>query len=218
MVQHVYELAKRSALLDEVIVATDDQRVYDVVKSFSGNVMLTSVEHNTGSDRIAEIARKIECDFVVNIQGDEPLLIPEIIDEVINALVTDKKQVMATCCYPITSDERLQNPNVVKVVSDINGHAMLFSRAPIPFPRNMEFYTPYEHIGIFAFRKDFLLKYIGLPNTPLSLTESLEQLKAMENGYPIKVVKTKYAYMPPSVKTLADLEIVRKIIASRILM
>ena len=216
MVQRVYELASRSSLLDEVIVATDDQRVFDAVQSFGGKVMLTSVEHTTGSDRIAEVVRKMDCDFVVNIQGDEPLILPEIIDEVINALVTDRKQVMATCCHPIIDDERLHNTNVVKVVSDINGNAMLFSRAQIPFPRNPEFYVPYEHIGIFAFRKDFLLKYVGLPNTPLSLTESLEQLKAMENGYPIKVVKTKYAYTPPSVKTQEDLEVVRMLIGSKI--
>ncbi|PKL29089.1 MAG: 3-deoxy-manno-octulosonate cytidylyltransferase [Spirochaetae bacterium HGW-Spirochaetae-2] len=215
MVQRVYEIASLSTLLDDLLVATDDQRVFDAVTAFGGKVVMTSAEHMTGSDRIAEVVRSYHCDYVLNIQGDEPLLIPEIIDEVIIALVTDKKQVMTTSCYRITDQSRIDNPNAVKVVVDIEGNAMLFSRAPIPYPRNREYHAMHEHIGVFGFRKDFLLKYVTLPNTPLSLTESLEQLKAMENGYRIKVVQTKYNYQPPSVKTREDLEQVMRILSSQ---
>ena len=189
-----------------------DQRVFDAVTAFGGKVVMTSSEHMTGSDRIAEVVGSYHCDYVLNIQGDEPLLIPEIIDEVIIALVTDKKQVMTTSCYRITDESRIDNPSAVKVVVDIEGNAMMFSRAPIPYPRNREYHAMHEHIGVFGFRKDFLLKYVTLPNTPLSLTESLEQLKAMENGYRIKVVQTKYNYQPPSVKTPEDLEQVVRIL------
>lgn len=213
MIQRVYEIASLSTLLDDLLVATDDQRVFDEVTSFGGKVVMTSPDHMTGSDRIAEVVASYPCDYVLNIQGDEPLLIPEIIDEVIIALVTDKKQVMTTSCYRITDESRIDNPNAVKVVIDIEGNAMLFTRAPIPYPRNIEYFAMYEHIGIFGFRKDFLRKYVTLPNTPLSLTESLEQLKAMENGYRIKVVQTKYAYQSPSVKTQADLDRVIQILS-----
>ncbi len=127
------------------------------------------------------------------------------------SLVTDKKQVMTTSSCLITDPSRRDNPSAVKVVFDTEGFAMLFSRSPIPYPRDPEFHAMYEHIGIFGFRKDFLLKYVTLPNTPLSLTESLEQLKAMENGYPIKVIQTKYPYRSPSVKTQEDLEEIRRI-------
>ena len=214
MVQRVYEIASLSTLLDDLVVATDDQRVFDAVTAFGGKVVMTSSDHMTGSDRIAEVVGSYHCDYVLNIQGDEPLLIPEIIDEVIIALVTDKKQVMTTSCYRITDESRIDNPSAVKVVVDIEGNAMLFSRAPIPYPRNREYHAMHEHIGVFGFRKDFLLKYVTLPNTPLSLTESLEQLKAMENGYRIKVVQTKYNYQPPSVKTPEDLEQVVRILSS----
>ncbi|MDX9809763.1 MAG: 3-deoxy-manno-octulosonate cytidylyltransferase [Sphaerochaetaceae bacterium] len=211
LIRRVYEVASLSTLLDDLMVATDDQRVYDEVISFGGKVVMTSADHISGSDRIAEVVAQHDCDYVLNIQGDEPLLIPEIIDEVIIALVTDKKQVMTTSSYRITDTSRADNPNAVKVVVDTEGNAMLFSRAPIPYPRNHEYHTMFEHIGIFGFRKDFLLKYVTLPNTPLSLTESLEQLKAMENGYRIKVVQTKYHYRFPSVKTQEDLDEVIRI-------
>jgi 3-deoxy-manno-octulosonate cytidylyltransferase (CMP-KDO synthetase) len=214
LVQRMYEVASLSTLLDDLMVATDDQRVFDAVQAFGGKVVMTSSEHTTGTDRIAEVAASYECDYVLNIQGDEPLLVPEIIDEVIISLVTDKKQTMTTSSCLITDPSRHANPSAVKVVVDTEGFAMLFSRAPIPYPRNEEYHTMYEHIGIFGYRKDFLFKYVTLPNTPLSLTESLEQLKAMENGYPVKVIQTKYQYRSPSVKTQADLEKIREIFAN----
>ncbi len=206
MIQRVYERVCKSKLVDEVIVATDDFRIITEVERFGGKAVMTSADHLTGTDRIAEVAQQLDCDIVVNIQGDEPLIMPEIIDEVISALVTDKNQVMTTCCTAIHNKERLNNHHVVKVVSDIYGNAMMFSRSVLPYPFAADDVTTYEHIGIFAFRKDFLLKYITLPQTPLSLTESLEQLKAMESGYPIKVVKTKFPYYPPSIDTQENLD------------
>jgi 3-deoxy-manno-octulosonate cytidylyltransferase (CMP-KDO synthetase) len=212
MIQHVYERASQAKLLDKVVVATDDQRIADVVKAFGGLAYMTRKDHPTGSDRIAEVAIGFECDIVVNIQGDEPLIMPEIIDEIAQVLVEDSTQVMATGCYKI-DEELARNPNVVKVVFDKNFNAMLFSRSIIPYPRNSEKFAAYEHIGIYAYTKEFLLKYITLPDTPLSQTESLEQLKVMENGYSIRVVPTKFPYNALSVDTQEDLDEVIRIMS-----
>lgn len=214
MIQHVYERACQAKLLDAVIVATDDQRIVDVVESFGGKAMLTSKDHPTGSDRIAEVARNYDCENVINIQGDEPLIMPEIIDEIAEALISDKTQVMATGCYQVR-EELYHNPNVVKVVFDQNHDAMLFSRSMIPYPRNPEGLAVYEHIGIYAYTKEFLMKYITLPNTPLSAIESLEQLKVMENGYKIKIVPTRFNYDALSVDTQEDLDEVIRIMKER---
>ncbi len=212
MIQHVYERTMEARLLDRVIVATDDNRIIDAVHDFGGEAMLTSVEHNSGSDRIAEIARNIDCDIVVNIQGDEPLIMPEIIDEITHELVIDTNLVMATGSYRIFGEEMYINPNVVKVVCDENSDAMFFSRSLIPYPRDKESFEAYEHIGIYAYRKDFLMKYITFEDTPLSKTESLEQLKVMEKGYKIRVVNTKFNYNALSVDTQEDLDMVIKIV------
>ena len=214
MIQHVYERATQSKLIEKVIVATDDERIVNAVRGFGGEAALTSKSHPTGTDRIAEVAKQYDCDIVVNIQGDEPLILPDIIDEITNILVNDKSQVMATGCYRI-GEELYNNPNVVKVVRDLAGNALLFSRSLIPYPRNKELFEAFEHIGIYAYTKAFLLKYITLPNTPLALTESLEQLKVMENGYKIKVVQTKYNYDALSVDTQEDLDEVIRIIRER---
>lgn len=213
MIQHVYERASQAKLIDELIVATDDQRIVDAVEAFGGKAMLTG-DHPTGSDRIAEVARHFDCDCVVNIQGDEPLIMPEIIDEITEALVSDPTQVMTTGCYQIR-EELYHNPNVVKVVFDKDFNAMMFSRSMIPYPRNTEHLAVYEHIGIYAYTKAFLLKYITLPDTALSLTESLEQLKVMENGYKIKIVPTKFNYDALSVDTQEDLDEVTRIMKER---
>ena len=209
MIQHVYERAQESQRLDTVVVATDDQRIVDAVKAFGGEAMMTSLDHQTGSDRIAEVARAYDCDIVVNIQGDEPLIMPEIIDEIIDALIDTPEVPMATGCYKLPDDEELlNNENVVKVVFDTKGRALYFSRSLMPYPRKSETFAAYEHIGIYAYRKDFLMKYITLPNTPLSQTESLEQLKVLENGYSIQVVPTKFPYNALSVDTEEDLQTV----------
>ena len=212
MIQHVYQRACEAKLLDRVIVATDDKRIIDVVQSFGGEAMLTSTDHNSGSDRIAEIIENIECNIVVNIQGDEPLILPEIIDEIASELIQDADLVMSTGSYRIFGEELYNNPNVVKVVCDNHNDAMFFSRSLIPYPKNKEFFEAYEHIGVYAYRRDFLMKYISFDDTPLSKTESLEQLKVMENGYKIRVVNTQFKYNALSVDTQEDLDMVIKII------
>lgn len=214
MIQHVYEQAKKAKYLDEVIVATDDDRIVKAVMNFGGKAVLTSKDHPTGSDRIAEVAKNYDCRYVINIQGDEPLIMPEIIDEIADAVINGENVVMATGCYKIR-EEYYHNPNVVKVVFDKDNYAMLFSRSLIPYPRKAEGMAAYEHIGIYAYTKEFLLKYITLPDTPLSQTESLEQLKAMENGYRIKIVPTKFNYDALSVDTQEDLDEVIAIMKRR---
>jgi 3-deoxy-manno-octulosonate cytidylyltransferase (CMP-KDO synthetase) len=212
VIRRVYDNVSKSRLIDTLLVATDDERIIAEVESFGGVAAMTSPAHQTGTDRIAEVAAKYDCSFVACVQCDEPLIMPEIIDEVITVLIMDKSQNMATCCHSISDKDRIGNRNVVKVVSDINSNALMFSRAPIPYPFNNEYYAAYESIGVFAFTKDFLLKYVTLPKTPLSLTEEIEELKAIENGYPVKLVKTRFPYTPPSVDTLDDLERVRILI------
>jgi 3-deoxy-manno-octulosonate cytidylyltransferase (CMP-KDO synthetase) len=211
MIQHVYERACRARSLDRVIVATDDVRIADVVRSFGGEAELTRADHPTGSDRVAEIAKKHDCGIVVNIQGDEPMILPEIIDEIAAALIGDPSLVMATGCFRITGESMLHDPNVVKVVTDIHSNALYFSRSLIPYPRNEETFEAFEHIGIYAYTKDFLMKFITLPAAPLSSTESLEQLKVMEHGYKIKVVRTAFPYHALSVDTQEDLDEVIRI-------
>lgn len=215
MIQHVYEQALKTKSLDTVIVATDDQRIMDAVKSFGGTAFMTREDHPSGSDRIAEVAQAYECDIVVNIQGDEPMIQPEIIDEFVDALKADPDAVMATGCDQMFEKEKYENPNVVKVVTDLGDNALLFSRSVIPYPRYPESFAVYEHIGIYVYRKDFLMKYITLAPTPLSTTESLEQMKVLEHGYKIKVVKTQYKHEAMSVDTQEDLEQVEAIMKAQ---
>jgi 3-deoxy-manno-octulosonate cytidylyltransferase (CMP-KDO synthetase) len=212
VVHRVYDNVMKARLINKLVVATDDERIMAEVQSFGGEAIMTSPSHQTGTDRVAEVAAQFECKYVACIQCDEPLIMPEIIDEVITTLIMDKSQVMATCCYTINDEERIGNINVVKVVSDINSNAMMFSRSPIPFPRNRAYYSVFESIGVFAFTKEFLLKYVTLPKTPLSLTEEIEEMKAIENGYTVKLVKTRFPYTPPSIDTKEDLEKVRELI------
>ncbi|MFA5447636.1 MAG: 3-deoxy-manno-octulosonate cytidylyltransferase [Sphaerochaeta sp.] len=215
MIQHVYEQALKTKTLDKVIVATDDQRIMDVVDGFGGEAFMTREDHPSGSDRIAEVAAAFECDIVVNIQGDEPMIQPEIIDEFVEALLADPEAVMSTGCDQMFDKEKYENPNVVKVVSDLNGNALIFSRSVIPYPRYPETFAIYEHIGIYAYRKDFLMKYIELEPTPLMSTESLEQMKVLEHGYKIKVVKTKFKHEAMSVDTPEDLAAVEAIMKAK---
>lgn len=145
----------------------------------------------------AALAAKYDCTYVACIYGDEPQIMPEIIDEVVGALLLDKNQNMTMACHEITGDrERIESPHAVKVVCDINGNALLFSRSPIPYPKYDAYYQAYESIGVFAFTKEFLMRYVTLPKTPLSQTEAIEELKVTEDGYPLKVIKTKFPYTP----------------------
>lgn len=206
MIQHVYENVTRSSILDDVIVATDDSKIKKVVDGFGGKAVLTSPDYTTGTDRVAEVARNLDVQVVVNIQGDEPFINPEMINEVAEPLLRDKNILMGTLMHKIKNEEDLSNPNVVKVVTDKSGFALYFSRSLIPYPRYSEGHRAFEHIGIYSYQKDFLLKFAELKPTPLETSESLEQLRALENGYRIKVVLTKQKYIALSVDTPEDLE------------
>jgi 3-deoxy-manno-octulosonate cytidylyltransferase (CMP-KDO synthetase) len=203
MIQWVHERTMRSKLITRVIVATDDERIRAAVKSFGGEAMMTSPRHSTGTDRIAEVANSLDCDIVVNVQGDEPLIRPEMIDEAIAPLVQDVSIPMGTLCRRIEDREEAFDPNVVKMVFDKNGFALYFSRAPIPWDRDawagksswkeLSLEGPlYKHIGLYVYRRDFLLDYAAMPRTALEAAEKLEQLRALENGHRIKVVITRY--------------------------
>lgn len=203
MIQWVYERTKRSKLIDRVIVATDDDRIFSAVTSFGGEAMMTAVNHATGTDRIAEVAKSIECDIVVNVQGDEPLIQPAMIDEAVAPLMRDASIPMGTLCRIIEDREEAFDPNVVKVVFDKKGFALYFSRAPIPWDRDrwagksswkecILDGLQYKHIGLYVFRKSFLLDYAHLPQTALEAVEKLEQLRVLEHGYRIKTVITRH--------------------------
>ena len=211
MIQHVYERASKSKKLDDLLVATDDQRIIDAVNKFGGKAVLTSEKHPSGSDRVAEVAKKLDADIVVNVQGDEPFINPEMIDEVVEPF-ENKSLLMATLMHEVLDESDFENPNVVKVVVDREGFALYFSRSLIPYPRNRIDFHVYEHIGLYSYRKDFLLKLTKLPPTPLERIESLEQLRALENGYKIKVILTRKEYIPLSIDTEEDLKKAREYI------
>jgi len=200
VVQWVYERAKKANRLSEVIVATDDQRIFDCVKAFGGNARMTRPDHPSGSDRVAEVARHSDVDLVVNIQGDEPLIAPEAIDLAVELLATRPHDQVGTLVRPLTRPEELSDPNVVKVVLAEDGHALYFSRSPIPHLRGggdpsrwlqlNSFY--YKHIGLYVFRRDFLLQFVTWPPGKLERAESLEQLRILERGEKMSAAITDY--------------------------
>ena len=209
MIQRVYERAIKAKTIDELTVATDDQRIFDVVKGFDGNVIMTS-QHNTGTDRIAEVAGKSDADIIVNIQGDEPLIEPMMIDEAVQPLIDDDNIDLGTLVHRINSEEEYHNPNVVKVAITKQGFAMYFSRSPIPYIKsgNIANTFIYRHVGLYVYRKYALLDFATKPSTPFETNEGLEQLRFLENGYRMKVVETKYKSI--GVDTPSDLENVKK--------
>jgi len=211
MIQHVYERASKAKLISDLWVATDDQRVYEVVRGFGGQVMMTSAQHCTGTDRLAEVASIHEdADVIVNVQGDEPLIAPEIIDLAVEPFLKQSEIMMTTLKTHLT-EEDYQNPAAVKVVTDKQGFALYFSRSLIPYPRNMgEGFAVFKHVGLYAYRRDFLLQFAAMEQTPLERAESLEQLRVLENGFRIKVVETNYPCI--GVDTPEDLERVREIL------
>jgi len=203
MVQRVYERASKATLVSEVIVATDDPRIEAAVKAFGGRVEMTSSVHETGTDRIAEVASRIEAEIIVNVQGDEPLIEPAMIDEAIRPLVDDSSIVMGTLKSRIRNLHDFLSPNVVKVITDLQGFALYFSRSPLPFFRDKwndlkdEAFASgrllcHKHIGIYVYRRDFLIQYTRMPQTRLEKAEKLEQLRVLENGHRIRVVETEY--------------------------
>jgi 3-deoxy-manno-octulosonate cytidylyltransferase (CMP-KDO synthetase) len=188
MIEHVYRQTARAAGVHDVIVATDDQRILDVVTSFGGAAVMTSAQHRTGTDRVAEVAAALDCDVVVNVQGDEPLIPPAMIEQVI-APLRDATVVMATLRRRIERDEDRTSPHVVKVIVDRDDNALYFSRTPLPFSRDGRGAT-YKHVGLYAYRRRFLLAFAALPQTPLEIAESLEQLRALEHGFRIRTPET----------------------------
>lgn len=215
MIQHVYERAQLarslSGLGNGVIIATDDERIFDAVLAFGGIAVMTSPDHPNGTSRVEEVARNTDADIVINIQGDEPLLNPRMIDEVAEAM--DEPDVcFATLCRPLADDER-DNPNAVKVVMDQNGDALYFSRSLIPYARKKMQIPYWHHIGIYGYTTAFLKKYVELPMTPLAEAELLEQLKAIEHGYKIRVKVTECPDRGRGVDTPEDLEYVRRVLS-----
>jgi len=214
MIQRVYEQSKKSKLLSRVIVATDDQRIFDFVASFGGEVMMTSDKHVSGTDRLAEAVKMINCDIVVNVQGDEPFIDPNNIDIAVEPLLKDKMLNVSTLAFKITNPLDLENENKVKVVLDKNNFALYFSRNYIPF--DME-HNPakvwtlkdrkfYKHIGLYVYRKSFLIRFSKMKKSYLEEVEKLEQLRILENGEKIKVVITKKDSV--SIDTAEDIELI----------
>ena len=204
MIQHVYEKARRASRLAELVVATDDERIANVIQGIGGKALMTSPDHPSGTDRVAEAAAAIEADVVVNIQGDEPFISAKAIDQAVEPFLEREDVEMTTLMRAIEDEETLRDPNVVKVVVDRDGFALYFSRSPIPFARRSERFQAYEHIGLYAYRKDFLLAFARLAPTELEYTEGLEQLRALEHGYRILAVATTH-HVGVSVDTPADL-------------
>ena len=210
MIQHVWERAKQALILDDLIIACDDERVASVAKEFGANVVFTSKAHASGTDRIAEVINPLDVKVIVNIQGDEPLINPMMIDTVARALIDDTKTPMATISKKITDPSELADPHVVKVVVDKNNFALYFSRSCIPFKaHNSGIESPvyYKHIGLYAYTKDFLFIYKNLPVSGLEKVEKLEQLRVLEEGFKIKVIQTKCDTI--GVDTPEDLEKVK---------
>ena len=196
LIQRVYEKTLKSKLLDQVLVATDSPRIKTVMENLGGESKLTSKKHRTGSDRVAEAVKNIPCDIVLNIQCDEPFLNPKMTDDLVRLMRKEKDLKMATLAFKINDPELIYDPNIVKVVLDQNDFALYFSRMPVPFQKkdikSAKKSNFYEHIGIYAFKKSFLLKFAQLPQSPLEIAERLEQLRALEYGFRIKVLISKY--------------------------
>jgi len=215
LIQRVYEQARKVELLDEILVATDNEEIFKVVENFGGKAVMTSSNCKSGTDRLAEVAGSLDADIFINIQGDEPLISPELISRVAQALIEDNAIEIATVARKVTTQEELNNPNVVKVVIDNDGFALYFSRAQIPYVRDfLEIKNLgsvcYKHIGLYGYKRGFLLNFALMKQGPLEKVEDLEQLRALENGYKIKVVITQRDSI--GVDTQEDLEKVRKIL------
>jgi 3-deoxy-manno-octulosonate cytidylyltransferase (CMP-KDO synthetase) len=213
MIEHVYRRAAAARNVAEVIVATDDLRVATRVADFGGRVRLTRATHETGTDRLAEVAASLDCDVIVNVQGDEPLIDPRAIDELVAPFTADPSVQMTTLFRRIHEPADLTNPNIAKIVLDRAGFALYFSRAPIPHIRAPRGGWPplYRHIGLYGYRRSVLLVLASLEPTPLERAESLEQLRALEHGIRIKAVETRYESF--EVNTPEDLDQVRRLLA-----
>lgn len=224
---HVVDRARAAQFVSRVIVATDDPRIFDAVQLHGGEARMTSPEAQSGTDRIAEVAAQLDCAIIVNVQGDEPLIEPSTIDAAIEPLLTNNEIQISTTSEPITSIADIFNPGVVKVVTDRDGFALYFSRSPIPYLRasgeetlaqwlendesRLQYYR--KHSGLYAYRNDFLQKFAQMSPSSLELLESLEQLRALENGFRIRVVKV--AHRSTGVDTMQDYEQVKRLIEEK---
>ncbi len=207
MIEHVYTRATAAPGVDAVVVATDDARIAEAVERFGGLVRMTRSTHRAGLDRIAEVAADLNCDIVVNVQGDLPLLEPQMITDVVESLDSHDTVRMSTLRRQISDPTDNSNPHVVKVVVDLEGNALYFSRSKVPFVRDAAV-PSFKHVGLYGYRLAFLRELASLPQTPLEIAESLEQLRAIEHGFKIRVVETQYDSI--EVDTPEDLERVRQ--------
>ncbi len=212
MIQHVYEQVQKSKELDMVVVATDHEEIKTVVEGFGGNVVLTDKNHETGSDRIAEVTNKVEGDFFVNIQGDEPLIRAELIDALV-AAGRESSDAVITARTLIKDEEDISNPNVVKVVTDQNEFALYFSRSTIPYNRAKKEVNYYKHLGIYGYPKSILNQFVKLPQSSMEEIEMLEQLRLLENGFKIKAIETNYNAV--GVDTPEDIKKVEEILGGK---
>lgn len=214
MIEHVYRRAAASPVVSQVIVATDDARIANAVRQFGGEVRMTRADHHSATDRLAEVAVTLDCDIVVNVQGDEPLIDPDSITSAVAPFHHDASLQITTLYHRISTPTELANTNIVKVVVDRGGFALYFSRASIPYVRDPRGGWPplYRHVGLYAYRRSALLVLAALEPTPLERAEALEQLRALEHGIRIKAVETKYDSI--GVDTPEDLEQVRRLIAA----
>ena len=213
VIQHTFERCQLAKSLSRIIVATDDERILNAVRAFGGEAVMTRAEHPNGTSRVAEVVQDIDCDFVINIQGDEPMIDPRMIDQLCDVLVASPCP-MATLSCEFASSEEANDPNNVKVVTALDGKALYFSRSLIPYARNGK-PAVYKHLGIYGYRKDFLPVYLSLSDTPLSAAESLEQLRVLECGYDIAVAVSAYPDNGVGINTPHDLELARKIMSEK---
>jgi 3-deoxy-manno-octulosonate cytidylyltransferase (CMP-KDO synthetase) len=213
MIEWVYKRAASSSL-DKVVVATDDERIFEAVTAFGGEAVMTSPDHPNGTSRIAEVAVKYQdFDVIINVQGDEPLIEDEMIDSLIKPFKENPDLVMATMKHKMSTYEEVENPNNVKVITDNQDYAIYFSRSPIPYPRILDMDNYYKHVGIYGYKRDFVIEYSKMEPTSLEVSESLEQLRVLENGYRIKVLETPHKVI--GVDTAEDLEKVKDIIREK---
>jgi 3-deoxy-manno-octulosonate cytidylyltransferase (CMP-KDO synthetase) len=211
MIQHVWEQAKKCRELSDLLIACDDDKVLKTAQGFGAKAVMTSPEHPSGSDRIAEAVGKLDCGIVVNIQGDEPFIESQVIDALVVALRKDATASVATVIKEIKDDADIKNPNVVKAVIDLNHNALYFSRSTIPYDRNQTRAGKYfKHLGLYAYRKEFLMSYKDWPKSMLETTEQLEQLRILEAGYKIKTIETSHESL--AVDTPEDLAKIEKLV------
>ena len=212
MIQHVWEQVRKTCRIDEVLIATDDQRIFDAAQDFGAEAVMTRSDHQTGTDRMVEVVKQKNCRWVMNVQGDEPLIFPDDLDRLIEKAEADAETKAATLIFPISDPEKLQNPNIVKVVLNQKNQSLYFSRSLIPFPRSEQDreFPVWRHLGVYMFRRDFLLEFHQWPQTPLEKLEQLEQLRILENGETLLCVEAESEGV--GVDMPEDIEIAEKIL------